>query len=51
MRTSRMAYGPNARQTFLNLKNLIVNSHREKCDYDKFYGEIPDYEKYLKTFI
>ena len=29
----------------------MVNPNKEKFTYDKLYGKIPDYAKYLKTFV
>ena len=28
----------------------MVNPHEEKSAHEKFYGKIPDYTKYLRTF-
>ena len=45
-RTSRLAYDPNTRQTWPNLK-IMLNPHKEKCVYEKIYVNIPDYAKYV----
>ena len=31
-------------------ENIMVNPHEEKCAHEKFYGKIPEYTKYLRTF-
>ena len=35
--------------TATKLENIIVKPHGEKCAHDKFYGKMPDYERYLRT--
>ena len=36
--------------TATKLENIMVNPHKEKRAYEKLYGEITDYAKYLRTF-
>ena len=33
-----------------NQKRIMVNPHKEKFAHEKFYGNIPDYAKYLRNF-
>ena len=35
--------------TETKLERIMVNPHKEKCAYEKFYGKLPDYAKYLRT--
>ena len=32
------------------LENIMINPHEEKCAHDKFYNNITDYKKNLKTY-
>ena len=32
------------------LENIMVNPLKEKCDYEKFHGNMLDYTKYLQNF-
>ena len=41
---------PECAATATKLSNIMVNPHKEKCAHEKFYGKIPDYAKYLRTF-
>ena len=41
---------PECAATGTKLEIILVKSHQEKCAHDKFYGKIPNYAKYLRTF-
>ena len=41
---------PKCVATVTKLENIMVNPHEEKCAHERFYGKIPDYAKYLRTF-
>ena len=36
--------------TMTKIKDIMVNIQKYKCDYNKFYRKMTDYEKYLRTF-
>ena len=36
--------------TATTLESIMLKPHECKCDYGKFYGNIPEYRKYLRSF-
>ena len=36
--------------TATKLKNIMVKPHETKCAHEKFYSNMADYAKYLRTF-
>ena len=36
--------------TTAKFENIMVNPHREKCAYEKFWGKMLDYTKHLNNF-
>ena len=40
---------PEFAATGTKIEKLMVNLHEEKCAYKKFYGNMLDHTKYLKT--
>ena len=41
---------PECAETMTKLENIMLNPHKEKCAYEKFYGYMSEYSKHLKTF-
>ena len=48
--TLKTGLWPKCAATATKQENIMVDPHEEKYAHEKFYGKIPDYSKYLRTF-